>query len=175
MGSKFNSLFGSYSKLYDQPSYKPVPFTESREYNDNMLGFTSEEGRNSILNCPFGFNYKFMNSREFQRYVLLVNHLFQYYKQILSDGDWWMNSDPSITFNKQKMFNMYDSASLETYFGSKNINPYLKNEPKEALKEEENYIVNPSMFAHCTDTFVGTPVQDETGQRLKHSRRKRFH
>ena len=169
MGSKFNSLFGSYSKMYDQPSYKPVSFGET----DNLLGFTSEEGRTSILNCPFGFNYKFMNPREFQKYVLLVH--FNIIKIILSDGDWWMNSKPSITFNKQKMFNMYDSASLETYFGSKNINPYLKNEPKETLKEKENYIVNPSMFAHCTDTFVGTPVQDQTGQRLEHSRRKGFH
>ena len=81
MGSKFNSLFGSYSKLYDQPSYKPVPFDETDKLaSDNMLGFTSEEGRNSILNCPFGFNYKFMNPREFQRYILLVNHLFQYNK-----------------------------------------------------------------------------------------------
>ena len=113
-----------------------------------------------------------MNPREIQRYYL-YNYL-NIIKIILSDGDWWMNSKPSITFNKQKMFNMYDSASLETYFGSKNINPYLKNDPKEALKEKENYIVNPSMFAHCTDTFVGTPVQDETGQRLEHSGRKGF-
>ena len=58
MGSKFNSLFGSYSKMYDQPSYKPDEY-----------GFTSEEGRNTLLNCPFGFNYQFMNPREFQRFV----------------------------------------------------------------------------------------------------------
>ena len=74
-----------------------------------------------------------------------------------------MNSDPSITFNKQKMFNMFDVASLETYFGSKNINPYLKSDPKGTLKEEEHNILNPSLFAHCISTFVGTPVQDETG------------
>ena len=90
-----------------------------------------------------------------------------------------MDSDPSITFNKQKMFNMFDAASLETYFGSKNINPYLKNDPKTLLKNDEHHLVNPSLFAHCIDQFVGTPVQDETGSEaenfsLKDSGRKYF-
>ena len=90
MGSKFNSLFGSYSKLYDQPTYRPRRVenyglglshrswlveptlqygTDDKYGNKDRLGFTSEEGRNSILPCPFGFNYKFMNPREFQRLV----------------------------------------------------------------------------------------------------------
>ena len=73
MGSKFNSLFGSYSKLYDQPTYRPRRVQnfgldgDDKYGNKDRLGFTSEEGRNSILPCPFGFNYKFMNPREFQR------------------------------------------------------------------------------------------------------------
>ena len=169
MGSKFNSLFGSYSKLYDQPTYRPrtvqnFGLDDDDKYgNKDRLGFTSEEGRNSILPCPFGFNYKFMNPREFQR--LVYEFIFEAFKIIFSksDGDWWMNSDPSITFDKQKMFNMYDSASYETYFGSKNINPYLKNDPTSLLKEHENYIYNPSMMSACIDVFSGTPVQDQTG------------
>ena len=78
-----------------------------------------------------------------------------------------MNSDPSITFDKQKMFNMYDSASYETYFGPTNINPYLKNDPTSLLKEHENYIYNPSMMSACIDVFSGTPVQDQTGSEAK--------
>lgn len=74
-----------------------------------------------------------------------------------------MNSDPSITFNKQKMFNMYDAASFVPYFGPKNINPYSKNDPKSLFKEKEHYITNPSMLGACIDLFSGTPVQDQTG------------
>lgn len=162
MGSKFNSLFGSYSKMYDQASYrsKEVSPTRGQVTETVYKDFSSEEGRNTIMNCPFGFNYQFMNPREFQRFVLFVNYNNTF---LYSDGDWWMDSDPSITFNKQKMFNMFDAASLETYFGSKNINPYLKNDPKTLLKNKEHHLINPSLFAHCIDQFVGTPVQDETG------------
>ena len=73
MGSKFNSLFGSYSKMYDQPSYRSKEIDPMRSrYTESVYKvFSSEEGRNTIMNCPFGFNYQFMNPREFQRFFYL--------------------------------------------------------------------------------------------------------
>ena len=74
-----------------------------------------------------------------------------------------MNSNSSITFNKQKMFNMYDPAALLTYFGSDQINPYLKNDYTRFFNQKEHYVKNPSLLNGCVDIFVGIPVQDQTG------------
>ena len=73
MGEKFNSLFGTNSKLYDQRTYKQLP-DEKYLKMPNKKGFTSEEGRDTLSPCPFGFNQHLMNPREFQRLVIRRLH-----------------------------------------------------------------------------------------------------
>ena len=68
MGEKFDSLFGEHSKLYDQRTY--APFHLGGWTDLNRYGFTSEEGRDIINPCPFGFNRNLMIPRQFQRSVL---------------------------------------------------------------------------------------------------------
>ena len=75
MGEKFNSLFGTNSKLYDQRTYKQLP-DEKYLKMPNKKGFTSEEGRDTLSPCPFGFNQHLMNPREFQRLVIRIPRIF---------------------------------------------------------------------------------------------------